>query len=362
MLSRGDYGDLWDGSGYPPRPAFAALTGSVVHRCLELLLTTIQDHGCGSVTDPSAVTAIRELGGYSKLVDSVIAEELAALQGNPRAADLRTTLERHLLKEVPHIRRRVQLAISRARLFASHHDSGIRSGAAARAGITLGSHAEVELRANDLRVLGRADLITIRETGCTITDYKTGTPSDHHADQLRLYGLLWSLDREVNPDLIPIERLVLSYATNDVFVDVPSDAEFEELADQISARIAATEDQFASRPPPANPHPEICEFCEVKHLCDDYWMTVGAEQAMSSGGFVDCEGEVARRSGPRSWVLNLEGQSKSALLRTPTERPGFAVGDRVRLLRVGVTAVEEGENPQVLTMTALSESFRLECA
>jgi RecB family exonuclease len=367
MLSRADYGDLWEGPGYPPRPALAALSGSVVHRCLELLLTTFQAHGCKSVNDPSAVAVIRGFGGYSKLVDSVITEELAALEGNPRATDLKTTLELQLVKEVPHMRKRVQLAISRAQLVADPQDSGIRLGTAKRASITPGSHAEVDLRADELRLLGRADLITVSETGCTITDYKTGVPSDHHAEQLRLYGLLWSRDREVNPDQIPIERLVVSYATHDVVIDPPSDAELETLADQIGDRIAATEEQFAHRPPPANPDPEICEFCDVRHLCDDYWMTVRSpledEPAVSSGGFVDCEGEVARRNGPRSWVLKLEGESNSALLRTPTERPGFAVGDYVRLLGVAAATVQEEDILQyVLTMTSFSESFQLDRA
>ncbi len=365
MLSRADYGDLWDGPGYPPRPTLAALTGSVVHRCLELLLTTFQAQGCMSVTDPSAVEAIRGLGGYSKLVNSVITEELAALQGNPRAIELVATLERQLVKKVPHIRERAQLAISCAQLMADHHGSEIRSDAATRTGITPGSHAEVELRADELRLLGRADLITVGETGCTIMDYKTGTPSDHHAEQLRLYGLLWTQDREINPDQIPIERLVVSYATHDEVVDVPSDAELETLADQISVRIEATEEQLALRPLPANPDPEICEFCDVRHLCDDYWVTVcstlGAEPAVSSGDFVDCEGEVTRQNGPRSWVLELEGESNSALLRTLTERPGFAVGDYVRLLGVAARTVQEdGVSQRVLTMTSFTESFQLD--
>src|SRR6202040_642643 len=52
MLSRADYGELWNGSGYPPHPALAALAGSVVHRCLELLLSGLQARGCTSVEHP----------------------------------------------------------------------------------------------------------------------------------------------------------------------------------------------------------------------------------------------------------------------------------------------------------------------
>jgi len=364
MLCRADYGNLWEGHGYPPRPAFAALVGTVVHRCLELLLVAFQAQGCPSVADPAAVDAIRGLGGYSKLVELVINEELAALKGNPRAADLEPALARQLTKSVPQIRQRVQMAISRARLAPAGGDSEMGPEGSDEIGVTRGSHTEVELRDEDLRVMGRADLITVSETGCTITDYKTGEPSEGHADQLRLYGLLWTRDKRVNPDQIPIESLVVAYATHDEPVDAPSAAELATLADQITSRIAATEEQLDQRPPPAKPDPEICRFCDVKHLCDDYWATVpsmlGAGPSESATGFVDCEGEIAQRNGPMSWVIGLEGEPDSALLRTTDERPGFGVGDYVRLLGVAAGTVEaEGASQVVLTMTPFSEAFLL---
>jgi RecB family exonuclease len=365
MLSRADYGDLWEGHGYPPRPVLAALTGTVVHRCLEVLLTALRAQGCSSIADPTAVEATRSLGGYSRLVESVITEELAALKGNPRAVDLKPAFVRQLTKEVPRIRERVQMAISRARLVPGGEDSEKDSDGTGETGITRGSHTEVELRDDGLKLLGRADLITVSETGGTITDYKTGEPSEGHSDQVRLYGLLWSRDGRVNPGQIPIERLVVSYATHDKQVDAPSSSELADLATQITSRIAATEERLALRPPPAHPDKEICRFCDVRHLCDDYWSTVcptlGIGQGDSAAGIVDCEGEIAQRNGPLSWVLRLKGEPDSALLRTTDERPGFEVGDHVRLLGVVAGTVEaEGSSQVALTMTAFSELFLLD--
>jgi len=362
MLSRADYGDLWGGHGYPSRPALAALNGSVVHRCLELLLTAFHDRGCSSVADPAAVEAIRGLGGYSKLVESVIAEEIAALKDNPRAVDMGPALTSQMTKGISRIRERVQMAISRARLAPIDGGLGMDSKGTDEVGITCGSHTEVELRDDELRLIGRADLITVGETGCTITDYKTGEPSEDHSDQLRLYGLLWSRDGQVNPGRIPIESLVVSYATHDHSIDVPSAPDLAGLASEITSRIATTEKQLALRPPPAKPKPEICRFCDVRHLCDDYWMTVrptfDMEPMEPSTGFVDCEGEIARRNGPASWVLSLEGEPASALLRTTDERAAFSAGDCVRLLGVAAGTVQaEGASQVVLTMTPFSEAF-----
>jgi len=364
MLSRADYGELWGGRGYPPRPAFAAFVGTVVHRCLELLLTAFHDRGCPSITDPVAVEVIRGLGGYSRLVESVVKEELATLKGNPRAVDLEQDFARQLAKDGPRIRQLVQMAISRAQFVPVGDNSEIGSEGPDGTGITRGSHTEVELRDGDLRVMGRADLITLGESGCTITDYKTGEPSEGHADQIRLYGLLWNRDQRVNPDQIPIASLLVAYATHDESVEVPSEAELATLAAQITSRIEATEEELDLRPPPARPDPEICRFCDVRHLCDDYWTTVPSTlavgQSESAAGFVDCGGEIAERNGPKSWVLRLDGEPNSALLRTTDERPGFSVGDHVRLLGVVETIEADGTPQLVLTMTQFSESFVLD--
>jgi PD-(D/E)XK nuclease superfamily len=355
MLSRADYGDLWAGRGYPPRPGLAALSGTVVHRCLELLLAAFDAAGCTSVDDPGTVEAIRGLGGYTELISSVLAEELDGLEGNPRAAGLESAIRRRLGKEVPLMRERVQTAISRARL----GNGG--EGAGADIGMAGGSHTEVELRVEELRLRGRADLITLDGKGCTITDYKTGAPSDRHAEQLRLYGLMWSRDQTLNPGRVPVGRLVVSYASHEESIDPPTDAEFEELADAITARIAATEKRLALRPPPANPDAEVCRFCDVRHLCDDYWESVCPPLDVDRVGLVDFQGEVERRNGPKSWLLDLEGEPGSALLRTGDEDPGFVVGDRIRLLGVMSGAIQtEAGSQVVLTMTEFSESFLLD--
>ncbi len=367
MLSRADYGDLWDGHGYPARPSLPALTGSVIHRCLELLLTALQARNCGSIADPSAVEAIRELGGYSRLIESVIAEEAEILHRNPRAVDSVAAIGDQLATEVPRIRERVQMAISRAQLTSGGDGSDASADGAEGSGAVLGSFTEVELRADELRLLGRADLISTDKAGCTITDYKTGEPSDHHAEQVRLYALLWSRDGGANPGQIPARRLVVSYATHDVVLDAPSDADLETLASHIAARISATEKALTLRPPSAKPDPDTCRFCDVKHLCDDYWVSVAptivADSAAISGCFVDVEAEVSRQNGPRSWVLGLDGEPRSALLRMLTETPGFAVGDYVRLLGVIAGSFEEdGSQHLILTMTQFSEMFLVDRA
>ena len=362
MLSRARYPRIWDREGYPPRPILAGLIGNTTHRALEVILGTLQARGCVSVSDPSAVEALRDIGGFSRLLEDTVAAELEPLQGNPRVADQLASIRERLLREVPAIREHLQATVSRTRLQPPSDDQPITDTQPSRGPLARGSHPEVKLRAEGLRLIGRADLITLDDDGCAITDYKTGAPSEHHADQLRLYALLWSRDNEINPGGLPVRRLVVAYTTHDETLDGPSAGELETLAGALSERIAKAERDLSCPPAPAYPAPEVCRNCSVRHLCDDYWMAARAapapEVSSQAAVFVDCEAVIATRNGPRSWLLSLAGHQGRALLRTPTEMPGFAAGDSVRLLGLALSANEDSAE-MILTMTQFSEVFVL---
>lgn len=66
MLSRARYPTIWEREGYPPRPILAGLIGNTTHRALELILGTLQARGCVSVSDPSAVEALRDIGCWAR--------------------------------------------------------------------------------------------------------------------------------------------------------------------------------------------------------------------------------------------------------------------------------------------------------
>ena len=59
---------------------------------------------------------------------------------------------------------------------------------------SVGSHPEATLQADDLRLWGRVDLLTVGHAKVDITDYKTGAENESHLDQLRFYAVLWDQD------------------------------------------------------------------------------------------------------------------------------------------------------------------------
>jgi hypothetical protein len=359
-LARASYPKVWERSGYPARPVLPALVGSAVHHVLEVVLAKLHAERCSSVSDPRTASVLRELGGYTALLEDAVNRELERLRGNPRASQVFDALATALRQRIPEMRQRVQVVIARARLNPAPLGAGTGAPSQARLPLAKGTHPEVELRVPALRFAGRADLVSLEDDACTLTDYKTGSPDPHHLEQIRIYALLWTRDEELNPTGIPTARLVIAYATHDDVHGAPSSADLEEIAASLTARIRDAEDELSSRPPPAKPAAEMCRLCAVRHLCDDYWPSEAARTnspAMAPpGSFVDCEATISQRNGPRSWLIALHPDESAALLRTASEATPFRAGDRVRLLDL-VHGKDDDTDTTILTMTQMSEAY-----
>ena len=115
-LSAGQYPDLWNGRGYPPRVHLSALSGTVVHHALEVITRALVRAGCSSLHDPTALQVLRGLGGYTKVVNDCIDRTLSRLASNPRAQRVLEFAARTLRAQVPELRTRAQTMLSRVRL------------------------------------------------------------------------------------------------------------------------------------------------------------------------------------------------------------------------------------------------------
>lgn len=360
MLTRASYPAIWEHRGYPPRPALSALVGDVLHRALESILVALQEHGCPSSSGPAAISALKDLGGYSEVIRLAIAATVDPLRGNPRLEGSLPHLQASLLRRLPEIRQRVQSMTSRLGAEAAPMTTSAIDHGHDRLPLTAGSHAEVELQAPDLRFTGRADLITLRASECVITDYKSGRDDPHHEEQLRIYALLWRHDVVLNPHSLPVTQLILAYPTHSETLAPPSAPELAALEQQLLERMQAADTSLKLRPPLAHPAPAICEHCSVRHLCDDYWVaqTKASWSKPVTDPIVDCAVTIDRQNGPRSWLVTLDPTAATALLQTATENVAFSAGQRLRLLAVVVDRDEESETP-TLRLTNSSEYFSL---
>jgi hypothetical protein len=368
-LSSAEYPELWRGRGYPPRLQVAALGGSVVHLALEVITKQLMRAGAPSQDHPVATQVLRELGGYTRIVEDCVERILKRFADNPRAAPLMEHAQRTLRGQVPTFRTRVQGMLARLHFpagtpVAPAISAPSPSSSPQRVPLVNGIYSEVELRAKTIGWKGKADLLILAEEACEITDFKTGVADDKHKSQVRVYAVLWRLDDELNPARRDIDRLVLAYDSHDVDVPPPSAQEIDKLAQELLSRRQAAETALAARPPAARPGAETCRYCSVRHLCDAYW--TGTAQALSDDGrFGDAELKIVRRHGPTSWdavvtrARDLRAKAPALLrLQQPVE---FKPGTRVRVLDGAFTRdSEDAAVPVIVTLGAFSETYRVE--
>jgi hypothetical protein len=366
MLRRATYPDIWNRRGYPESPSLPALAGDIIHHALELVIKAMASRGCETANAPCAVQAMQELGGYTAVVSAAADRRLAALEGNPRIQDRIATLRQALHQRRPDMRRRVQAVIAMTEMLPiDSTDVSTVEAPDARLPLANGSHTEVELRAADIRWIGRADLLTVLPEGCEITDYKTGSPDDDHVEQLETYALLWSRDSDLNPSARPASRLVLRYPSGDQVVAIPGESRLGSIETDLADRTKAAVSELGKRPPPARPAVETCKGCPVRQLCSEYWMFLDRSgegiDRQGEAQFGDIEVQIKQRHGPRSWQIQVAHGSRAigaTILRTPSESVTFPLGGYQRILNAAI-GVDDDSNTPILTMTSASEAFGL---
>lgn len=364
-LSRADYPDLWDKHGYPHLPNSAAIKGDVVHGSLEIIVKALSKAGCLSTRAADAVAVLRELGGYTAVAHGVLDQQLALLDGNPRISEERREQVKARLGDwVPQARQQIQTYLNRMELRprlggGAAGGSGSSGPSDKRCPAREGDHPERELVAEDLRLKGRVDLLSVDGDGAAITDFKTGAEDPAHIEQLRLYALLWSGDREVNPDDLAVTALVAAYPTRDVEVVVPSATELTALRDDVAAKIDRADAAVLEQPPLAVIG-EHCAMCNVRGLCDVFWRSGAPNTAdVADGAWFDLQGTVVRQHGVKSWVLRETGSGREILVRTPNPSFALPTDQDVRILGAKRTIDPDEEDALIASVTSVSEVLQV---
>ena len=365
MMSRATYPELWDRRGYPAQPVVAALFGNVVHGVVERLAQALADEGIQAATPGAVVGVLGDLGGWRGIVLKEIDYQLSHFDGNPRVtADRIERVRDELTRRAPQAADQVKVFLGRGALPSGRRADGDHDTSGTnrprRLPASIGTHSEREVCAEDLRLTGRIDLLQIDENDVTVVDFKTGEESDDHSEQVRLYALLWDLDRQTNPDGRPATRLELAYPSHTRSVDPLDEEQLAALRDAVADRIA-TADAITEEPPPtATPSPKACQFCSVKHLCDVYWQNIplSVSDATTEEWF-DFEGRAIRPHGTRSWYLEANNSPTEVLVRTVEANVQFPQGQRVRLLGVRRTIDPDEEDRLVISMVGTSEWYEV---
>jgi hypothetical protein len=371
MLTRAEYPDLWDRRGYPIVPGRAALFGDVVHGALETIVEAFSVAGCASPQAKDSVEVLRSMGGLTAIVEHALDNRMSKLDGHPRLdAQRLQRLRVELTDRLPEARAQVGTFLRREGLAlgvrtsrdTQSSDGRMTTGVPPRRQpVGLGAHPEVEVTAEDLRFTGRIDLLSLDDVSVTIVDYKTGSEDPAHGDQLRTYALLWELDRETNPAARLATHLVVAYAGREHAVPAPTLEELRALEQSLVERIAVAEAEIVGDTPNARPSDDVCRFCQVRQLCDDYWEYLPPNPMdVREGEWFDFEGTVESQNGIRSWLVKSTRHGKGAmLLRTSSPSVTLPIGGHVRVLGVRRDTDPDDLGTVIGAMSANSELFSL---
>jgi len=342
-----------------------AIVGQVVHGLVGQIARTLRLRGLGSSQDSRAVSILKELGGYSKIIACKIDDVLKEITGNPRVRGT-DRLRAELLRRVPQMRERLQILLARVE-WPSIADVQPKERYNVKKALGFGSHFEVPVKSPVLLWKGIADLIELTHNKILIVDLKTGEPSPLHADQLLIYALLWARDNDVNPRGFLATELTLSYPHGSVPVPAPGEEQLREIQSSLIKRTELARAALQASTPTAHVGTETCLHCDVRHLCADYWTPSGRRvfAAACDSDFDDIELRVQERVGEYTWACKCSVAThvpigSKILLRMENESSTFVgvfeAGAALRVVGALVSRNEE-EATTIASLVGSSEIF-----
>jgi hypothetical protein len=277
-------------------------------------------------------------------------------------------LRAELLRRIPQMREQLQALLAPVAWPSVVDEQAMENGYSVKA-LGLGPHFEVKLKSAMLQWKGVADLIELRQSNVLIVDFKTGEPSPRHADQVRIYALLWFRDNEVNPLSILATELKLSYPRGNVSIPAPDKEQLRAIQSGLVERTKSAEAALQAQKPNAYVGPEACPQCDVRHLCSEYWTPTSRRllRATCTGNFDDIELQVQERVGEYSWLCKCSVAThlptgSTILLRAESEASAlanvFETGGSFRVLGALISCTDD-EGPVIASVLATSEIFRV---
>lgn len=370
-LKAANYPEIWNKKGFPPSPHISAVRGQVLHLAGQKIIKALATANCGSVNSPKAISVIKELGGFTKIVQLALKIILSSFEDNPRLKSRFPKLSLDLEAELPEFRRKVQFFFSRLKVVSNFQRKREKMPYSSnRFPLGLGSYPEVDLQAPDINWKGVADLINVEENGVEIVDFKFGEESEKHIFQILTYAILWLNDKDRNPDKKKVDRLNISYPQKERGVPIPNEKEFDDIKFELIKRRTNGIKTLTKIPPKAKPDKDVCPYCDVRQNCNEYWydFLMGPTISNEKTNFYDFQVKIISKHGPMSWDGEVEisdflQPGTSILIRTnSTEKTINQIlerGNKIRLLNtlIAVPSSDDNTSPYIVTLTSASEAF-----
>lgn len=270
-LRRAAYPNIWNGFGYPPKPTLKGLEGIIVHRSIEQIVKALKQANCPSTSDELFVKTMRSLNGYSGILEKKFEGISNELIANPRLNHKASQITDKLKNSLPLLREQLQSQISKLTFNNEAKATNFSGFNNTTRSLSNGIHSEVELNAQELEWYGKVDYLYLSADECEIADFKTGERKPEHIFQIKIYNMLWILDKIQNPNSVSVTRLTLSYKNGDLEISPLTNNEIDSFIDEVKQRTDSAKNQISQPIPEAKPTIDNCSYCSVRQLCSRYW-------------------------------------------------------------------------------------------
>ncbi len=356
---------------YPLLVTQNLMIGNVIHDSLDYIIQLFSKEGCISIKDPKIVSILKNNGGFTKIIEDKLEIQIEVNSGNLRFEKQKKNFINKIEVKIPEIRQKVQQIISRSTLIPRSNKSDYKkSSSKDNKKLSNGSYTEIGLYARDIKWYGKVDLLTIDNDEVTIIDYKSGNISDDHYFQIKLYNLLWIKDTARNPSGLLTKSLIVSYPTKDIVVeplDIQSAKDFEH---QLIKRSKEAQNQINNKSiPDANFNKEVCQYCDVRQLCDEYWKNaknIDIKEILSIG-FSDLEVSDLSQKAKHTWcgTINDKADKLINVMIHIQEADSLSESllmnsNMVRLINCKISDYLNEENILVINISNNTENFVLD--
>jgi hypothetical protein len=365
-LMSSDYPAIWGKNGYPEPLIQSTLIGRVTHRLVEIIVKEFQRAGCTSFDNPDCIRVMRGLGGFSRIIEKIFDDVLIQYAENTRAAGTLTVIKKALLERKSDIRENARILLSR--IFEGKQTaqcvSLVSQGKVAP--LRNGIYSEVQLVNEEIKWKGVADLIRLTPEECEIRDFKTGVHKEEHAEQLRIYNLLWLCDNRKNPSAHPASKLTISYIDADVVVSPLLISEVAVYKDKLINLTNEAKKKVTECPPEAILNEDNCRHCFVRHLCTLYWekgLPKMFAKEKTANSLIDIAVRIVGIHGSRSYdavtIASSNLPQNMPLILRISENCNFKRGNCLRLLNFSMKRDETNEDKEqvVISPSKISEYY-----
>ena len=330
-LTRSEYSNT-PGSGYPGAPSVQRVRGNVVHDVITAFENEYAREG-GSVRD-----FFKAFGLRSRVALEIENQVDAEHQSNPRVVSRKAITP--LLDEcISQIKSVVLSLPEKESVESNKRKTGRKRG------------ANVRIEVSDPDVVAYLDYFD----GSQLVEFKSGPRNESHEEQVRFYAAVLYRSTGSAPAALEINYTGEGAS---VHIDPMNSDACEALLSEIRRSIKENNESIDAQEIEARTG-EACRFCSVRHLCDEYWVSISVLSREQARYTADIEVQLVqcvRESVAGAVYEIVDGESNKGIL---THSAGFEVmpdGAKVRVLKAHINWKQ---GPIMVSVRSDSELFLL---